>query len=146
MAAQQVAARHDGAAHACAKRQHDHVLQAMRGAPDHLRRERDARRVIGEHGHVERQANEIGEAQPFEKMQCSGERFDLRAVRVDNALAANPDSGRHGSRFEQPANGVVQGGQKCVEIRRSLNRARRQNRATLIHHASANLRSSDIDS
>ena len=53
-------------------------------------------------------SDQIDKAEPFEKMQRSGERFDLRTVGVNDALAADTDAGRNGSRFEQPLNGVSQ--------------------------------------
>ena len=146
VAAEQAAVDDRGAADAGAERQHEDVIVTARGAPDHLAGERDARIVIGENGDFEGQADEIHDAQSLEEMHGAGKGFDARAVGIDDALAADADSGGERGGFQQPADGIVERGQKRIEVARRGQGARGEDGAIGIHHAGANLVAADIDS
>src|SRR5450759_2145301 len=74
-------------------------------------RPRAAPIVIGEHRHLERQADEIHDAQSLEEMQRAAQAFDAGGVGVDQAFTAHTRSGGKLRALHTQPDDVLQGRQ-----------------------------------
>ena len=144
--AQEAAVDQGGAAHTVAQGQHQDVLPPARRAPHDLAGQGDARVVIGEYRHFQRQAHDIRDAQSLAGSAASRAGFRCACVSGSiRPLQPTPTPEGKAVLSTNQLDGVLQRRQERVQVGRSLDGARCENRALFVHHPGPDLITADID-